>query len=312
MIGMPVIHTYEKYGWIAQACVLFVLAGCAGPYFDITTQSSGSHVTVIGNRLSMFALCLSAPSSWAPAGADFYVYFAENTSKPMTFLLTWMGETLGYMFALLLGIGIASGISSQPSWAAADEVSPGALLVAAYAPLGAFGHFCAIILMLGIIGNNVPGTYACGLGLQCLGSWFLKVPRMVWTTLSVVVYTICGAVGQNYLYDIFQNFLSLMGYWITIWIAITLEEQLIFRKHTGFIWEDWNNRKRLPVGLAAFCSFVIGWAGAVICMDQVYFVGPISKLIGDDGSDIGLFVGSSWAALVFPPLRWLEIKYIGR
>ncbi|KAK4501611.1 hypothetical protein PRZ48_007420 [Zasmidium cellare] len=312
VMGMPIIHTYEKYAWIPQAAVLLILAGCAGPYFDTTTPSTGNTATIAGNRLSMFALCLSAPASWAPAGADFYVYFAEDTSKFLTFFLTWLGESLGYIFALLIGIGLASGIPRQQNWAGADEVSPGAVLVAGFDPLNGFGKFCAVILMLGVIANNVPGTYACGLGFQCLGSWPLKVPRMVWTTLSVVIYTICGAVGRNHLYDIFQNFLSLMGYWITIWIVMTLEEQLIFRRKSGYIWSDWNDKSKLPIGLAALTTFLIGWAGAVLCMDQVYFVGPISKLIGDDGSDMGLFVGSSWAALLFPPLRYLELRYIGR
>lgn len=155
---MPVIHVYEKYAWIPQAAVLLILAGCAGPHFDTATPSTGSAATIAGNRLSMFALCLSAPASWAPAGADFFVYFSEDTSKPLTFVLTWLGETLGYMFALLLGIGLASGIPHQQNWAAADEVSPGAVLVAGFDPLNNFGKVCAVILMLGVIANNVPGT----------------------------------------------------------------------------------------------------------------------------------------------------------
>ncbi|EME43069.1 hypothetical protein DOTSEDRAFT_173699 [Dothistroma septosporum NZE10] len=312
VIGIKAIHPYEKYGWIPQAAVLFILAGCAGPYFNTSSPSTGNASTIAGNRLSMFALCLSAPSSWAPAGADFFVYFSENTSRKITFFLTWLGESLGYIFALLLGIGIATGLNDKPSWAVADEVSPGAVLVAGFDTLGSFGKFCAVILMLGVVANNVPGTYACGLGFQCLGSWPLKVPRVIWTTLSVVIYTICGAIGRNHLYDVFENFLSLIGYWVTIWIVITLEDQLIFRRKIGYVWADWNDKKKLPIGLAALATFIIGYAGAVLCMDQVYFVGPISKLIGDDGSDMGLFVGSSLAAILFPPLRYVELRYIGR
>lgn len=70
--------------------------------------------------------------------------------------------------------------------------------------------------MLGVIANNVTGPYASGLGFQYLGSWPLLVPRMYWNTISVDIYTICGAADRNYLYDFFQNFLSLMGYWVTI------------------------------------------------------------------------------------------------
>lgn len=220
-MGLPVLHIYERYGWIPQAAALLILAGCAGPNFDLSRPSSGNSETITANRLSMFALCLSAPSAWSPAAADFYVYYPENTSKTLVFLLTWVGESFGYLFTLYLGIGLASGIPTNPTWSAANDVSPGAVVVAGFDSLGTFGRFLATIVMLGVIANNVPGTYACGLGFQCLGSWPLKVPRMVWNTFAVLVYTVCAAVGRNHLYDIFQSFLSLMGYWCTIWIVIS-------------------------------------------------------------------------------------------
>lgn len=65
-----------------------------------------------------------------------------------------------------------------------------------------------------------------------------------------------------------------MGYWVTIWVLITLQEQLIFRWKFGYIWEDWNDRKKLPPGLAALATSVIDWAGAVLGIDQIYFVAP--------------------------------------
>jgi hypothetical protein len=46
-------------------------------------------------------------------------------------------------------------------------------------------------------------------------------------------------------------------------------------------------------------------------MWQVYFTGPIAAMVGD-GIDLGLPVGGSWTALVYPPLRFFELKYFGR
>lgn len=166
-------------------------------------------------------------------------------------------------------------------------------------------------MALGVIANNIPGTYSAGLGFQCLGSWPLRVPRMVWNTFGVAVYTACAAAGRDHLFEIFENFLALMGYWVCIWIVITLQEQWIFRNGV-YDWSHWNDRTKLPIGLAALAAFCIGWVGAVLCMDQIYFVGPISKMVGEFGSDMGIFVGSAWAGLVYPPLRWIELKFIGR
>jgi len=47
-------------------------------------------------------------------------------------------------------------------------------------------------------------------------------------------------------------------------------------------------------------------------MNQVYFTGPIAKMVGDEGADLGIYVGMGFAALVFPPLRWLELRIFGR
>lgn len=202
--------------------------------------------------------------------------------------MTWVGLGLSTMLAYLVGAGIASGIATTPAWSDAYDISSGAVLVAAFDGLGGFGKFCGVILALGVIANNVPGTYSAGLGFQCLGSWPEKVPRAFWNTFGVIVYTVCAAVGRDYLYDIFENFLALMGYWVTTWLTITLEEQLIFRRKTGYNWEDWNNKGALPIGLAALAAFIFGWVGAVISMDQIYFIGPIASLVGDYGADVSL------------------------
>jgi purine-cytosine permease-like protein len=47
-------------------------------------------------------------------------------------------------------------------------------------------------------------------------------------------------------------------------------------------------------------------------MAQVYYVGPLAKTVGDFGADMGNYVGFAWAGLVYPPLRWLELKRFGR
>lgn len=88
---------------------------------------------------------------------------------------------------MLLGAGMATGIANNPSWSAANDISPGAVLVAGFGNLGTFGKFCGVILALGVVANNVPGTYSAALGFQCLGAWPMKVPRMVWNTFAVVV-----------------------------------------------------------------------------------------------------------------------------
>lgn len=109
---------------------------------------------------------------------------------------------------------------------------------------------------------------------------------MIWSTVAVVIYTVCAIAGRAYLLTIFLDFLSLIGYWTIIWITLTIEEEFIFRRKSGYDWAAWNERKLLPIGIAALSAFLVGWVGAILCMDQTYFVGPIARLVGDYGADV--------------------------
>lgn len=213
--------------------------------------------------------------------------------------MTTSGLALGKILVELLGIGLGSGLSLNPSWAAAFDTSTGALIVEAFRPLGGFGSFCAVLLALGIVANNIPGTYSASLSFQLLGPIFATVPRIIWSTIAVVIYTVCAIAGRQHLLSIFLNFLSLIGYWTIIWVVMTIEEHAIFRRATGYDWAAWNSPRLLPVGCAALVAFLVGWAGAVLCMDETYFVGPIAALVGKYGADVSilnkpLFFYISW------------------
>jgi len=79
-----------------------------------------------------------------------------------------------------------------------------------------------------------------------------------------------------------------MGYWLAIWVAITLEEQLIFRGKSGYDWTAWDQKRKLPHGLAALVAFLVGWAGAILCMAQNWYKGPIARLVGEYGADVSI------------------------
>lgn len=292
VFGYNLFHIYEGYAWLPQLVVTMILAGVAGPKFDLygkPAKAAGlDNLTVIGNRISFFSLCLAAAITYACAGADYFVYYPETTSRKRVFIYTIVGLSTSFTAMFIIGIGLGSGIASNESWANAYNVSQGALIVEGYRPLGAFGSFCGVVVALGLISNLVAPTYAGGIDWQALGTYFELVPRVVWNTISVVIYTVCAIAGRAHLAAIFTNFLALMGYWVSIWIALVLEEHVIFRtwRGLGWNWEAWNDRRKLPLGIAALIAFLIGWVGAILCMAQVWYIGPISALLGDYGGDV--------------------------
>ncbi|EXJ90184.1 hypothetical protein A1O1_03283 [Capronia coronata CBS 617.96] len=311
--GIKWFHTFERWIAIPTVLVLFIFIGCASPHFDASSKSVGSGATLAGNRVSYFFLTASGPLGWVPAAADFFVYYPEGTSRKWVCFMTTAGMTLGKLLIEFLGIGLGTGLSTNPDWSEAFSSSGvGALVVAGYAPLQDFGKFCAVVLALAVAANNIPGTYAAALNFQQLCTPFSKIPRPVWTTVAAIIYMVCAIAGRAHLLSIFLNFLGLIGYWVIIWIAIVLEDEFIFRRRVGFVWEDWNDKSKLPVGIAALISFLIGWAGAIVCMGQTYYYGPIARLVGEYGADLGLPVAFAWTALSYYPLRLLEIKLLGR
>ncbi|KAL9609254.1 MAG: hypothetical protein Q9167_005955 [Letrouitia subvulpina] len=311
VFGMAIFHVYERWAWIPQLMVLFILVGSAGPEFNTATPSTGD---VTAGRLSYFSLALSVSVSWCAAASDFYVYYPEKTKSWKVFLMTLTGLTLAFSFVNLLGIGLASGVATNPAWADANSVSSGALILAGYGGLRGFGKFCGVVVALGVIANNIPGTYASALGCQVLGRYGKAVPRYVWVCVIVTIYFVCAIAGREHLFQIFENFVALMGYWCMIFVALVLEEHLLFKpKLDGALdWTAWENSKRLPVGVAALIAFLAGWAGAIIGMYQNWYVGPVAIKVGSGGADIGVWLGCAFAMVLYPPLRMAELKVFGR
>ncbi|KAL9098001.1 MAG: hypothetical protein Q9163_006247 [Psora crenata] len=285
--GITLVYTYERYAWLPQLIAVSILYGTSSRHFDLTAPTQGDSGTKTGHRLSFFSLCLSAAITYSGIGADFFVYYPPSTSRIRLFIASFLGLVVSFTFAFVVGIGLASAIASNEAYAAAYNVSQGSLIVQGLSSLGGFGKFLAVVILLSLVANTIGASYSIGIDFQILARTAQKVPRFLWNTCGVIIYTVCALAGRNSLAEIFTNFLALMGYWASIWIAITLEEQIIFRRKRSYDWTVWDQQNRLPIGAGALISFLVGWAGAILCMAQVWYIGPIAKLVGEYGADVG-------------------------
>ena len=284
--GISIYHMYMRYAWLPQLIAISILYGVSASQFDLVTPTEGDPRTRVGNRLSFFSLCFSAAITYAGGAMDFFVYYPPSTRRLPLFFVCLLGLAFSFSFALIVGIGLASGVTSNAAYSAAYSSGQGNLLVEGFSSLHGFGKFLGVVIALGLISNIIFPTYSSGIDFQVLGRRAQKVPRFIWNTFGVIIYTVCALAGRDHLSAIFTNFLALMGYWLAIWIAIILEEQVIFRRRAGYDWTIWNEQEKLPVGLAAFIAFLIGWAGAILCMAQVWYIGPIARQVGEYGADV--------------------------
>ncbi|GME96902.1 unnamed protein product [[Candida] boidinii] len=65
-------------------------------------------------------------------------------------------------------------------------------------------------------------------------------------------------------------------------------------------------------GIAATISFFSGVAGCCLGMNQVYYIAPLAKRIGDYGGDLGMWLAIGFTGVAYLPLRYLELKYFGK
>ncbi|KAK3704326.1 Vitamin B6 transporter [Vermiconidia calcicola] len=312
--GIAVLHVYERYAAYPQLFAILILVGASGRDWNTSLPSIGDAATVTASRCSFFALMFSAIIGFTAISADFYVYYPTNTNRRLTFFATWAGNWASCTFVDLIGIGIATGIATKPAWTEAYTISSGALLKASYEGLGGFGDFCLVILALGCINNIAPSTYVGALSMQTLGKYPKLVPRWVWSLFLMVIELACSVAGRNRLFIIFENFLPIMACWVCPYLAIVLEEDIIFHtvKGKAYDWTIWQDKDQLPLGAAAMTAWLVGWAGAIVGMSQVWYAGPVALELGGYGGDIGGWLSIAFAGMVYPPLRYLELRKLKR
>ncbi|KAI5962235.1 TPN1 [Candida pseudojiufengensis] len=301
--------------------------------------------TIKGNWLSFFSLCYSITSTWGSIASDYYILFPETTPDIQIFSITLLGIFIPTTFVGVAGLLIGNVALTYKPWGEAYETfGMGGLLNEAFKPWGGGGKFLLILIFLSLISNNIINTYSAAFGVQLAGTGFAKIPRWLWAFVLTAIYLICALVGRNKFATILGNFLPMVGYWISMYFIMLLEENVIFRtdkfkylyelefsedvsnsidlkqrlhipirsnQHYNFrIWNDYN---KLTKGLAATCSFCIGATGAAVGMSQTYWIGPVARRIGGEyGGDIAMWLCMGFSGISYPFLRYLELKHFKR
>jgi len=105
------------------------------------------------------------------------------------------------------------------------------------------------------------------------------------------------------------NFLGLIGYWASAYVAIVTLEHVLFRKNNpdNYDINAWNIPKQLPSGIPALAAGIASFGVVIPSMEQVWFTGPIARSTGDIGFEVAFAV----TAVLYTPFRWFEIRWRG-
>ncbi|EJD03007.1 uncharacterized protein FOMMEDRAFT_156365 [Fomitiporia mediterranea MF3/22] len=317
LVGYNLVHFYERYAWIVVAVIMLMLLGLgAQAGFDVSSQkASEDEGRSLAADILSFGGIVYGSSSWAQVAADFNCQLPASISSTKVFVLTFFGIFIPTTLVEILGAVLMT--ISDPAYSTAFENGgTGGLLSQVLSPWKGGGKFLLTLLALSAIANNIPGTYAIGLCTQALGRPFALVPRFIWTFLAFVIYTIASVAGREHFAEILSNFLSILSYWIAFFVVIMAEEHFIFRRKGGrlggYDLEAYDDRNKLPLGVAGVMAGCCGVLGAIVGMSEKWYVGPIAAKIGPAGADLGFELAAVFAAVTYPPLRWLEIQLTGR
>ncbi|KAF7297718.1 Cytosine-purine permease [Mycena kentingensis (nom. inval.)] len=323
MLGYKYVHVYEKWSWIPTAITFFILLGCAAKHLRNVPMGTGQ--AEASNVLSFMGVIFGFAVGWVSLASDYNVYQPAETPAWKTFAWTYTGLIIPLVLVQWLGAAIMCGAAgaapSNADWAAAYESNElGGLIGAVLVPVvGNFGKFCMVLLVLSVVANNIINVYSMGMSISVVGVWLAKVPRLIWPIVITAIYIPIAIAGADSFATSLEDFMNVLGYWLSIFVAVVLLEHFIFRKGSYANYTAataWNQQSLTPIGIAAFAAFLFGALGTAMGMAQVWYIGRIGALVGGDvnpfGGDVGFELAGVFAGIVFVPARYLELKYFGR
>ncbi|KAF9482731.1 NCS cytosine-purine permease [Pholiota conissans] len=305
--GITILNWYERLAWIPVLITCVIVLGVGGKHLSNPPPlepATASTILSFASTLAGFSITYSGLS------CDFSSYFHPTVSSWKMFFSAYFGFLISIVTLQCLGAAVVIAAPSVPDWETGYiGGNIGGLLEATLHPVGGFGKFLTVLLSLSVAANIAATFYSISINIQVFIPALIFVPRYFFSIVATAIVVPLSIVGAHRFYDALVNFLGIIGYWASAYVAIILIEHLFFRKNDTSLYEysAWNMPNRLPTGIAAVVSGVACFGLVIPSMDQVWFVGPIARTTGD----IGFEVAFALSAVLYFPLRYLEIKWRG-
>lgn len=290
--GGRIMHYFESIFWLPALLCFILLAAFAGTGADGLHQPASAPETTSRGVLGLGCVVAGYLLSWSTIASDISLYVKNEGKTMRVFLTVYLAFVLSVAPPFMLGAAFGISAPDVPAWKAASEAtSPGPLFnVILAGHVGNFGKFLTVMLALSAVGNIIPGTYAFGIAVQTFLPPLRVFPRFVMSSLCVALFLPLAIVGRDRFYDTLSNFVSILAYWCSLFAGVVLADHCILRRGDFSTYDRtiWNDRRRLPPGVAALTSALLPVALIGPTMDQVWYTGPIAERSGDLAFEVGI------------------------
>lgn len=319
VLGYKVINAIDRWAWIPILVIMFIVIARIKLSGSFSTGSiSGAGSSQAGTILSYGAALFGSASSWILYMCDYTAYQKKTVSRMRMFWWIYFAFLIGQLFLQITGAAAAACMTNNPTYQKLyNDLGAGGLMYAILVQnsLGRFGEFCIVILALGLTTGNIPSLYSAALSAQAVSSKFRLIPRFYWALFAnAVAFGVSIACFYKFI-EVMNNFMSMLSYFTSLYIGIVLSEHWIYRKYLrrGYNIDDYATPQKLPISYAAAFAFCCGAAGAAVGMSQVWYTGPIAKLVDKQfPGDLGFELSFAFAFIGHATTRWIELRYVGR
>lgn len=277
VFGHNLIHVYERIMSVVLGVMFAIISGMVLSRPALFQY----HPVLKGPVWVPFALVLAASlsylGSWAPYASDYSRYLPAKTSYRRVFGASFLGGFSASLWLELVGAGVAvaSGHGAGNPIALLHGVARG------------FGFLAVLSIILGGTAADALNLYSNALAAGALN---IQLPRWLLAVIASLVGLALSMAGSGSFEGYYENFLLLLGYWLTPWLGVLLTEffQTRGRKTTG---------DAFLASWPALGSFLIGLGASVPFMSSALYTGPVAHKLG--GADLTFYVGFVVAAGIY-------------
>jgi NCS1 family nucleobase:cation symporter-1 len=293
-IGHNFIHQFEKVAFPYLAIVFtistLVILTQSNPGVGFNPKAPVPFGGALGAFILAVFIAFSYAAGWAPYSMDFARYLPQTVKARPVFWSAMLGVFVPCAILEIGGAALAT--VAGTSWGPTD--SPTDQLVK---PLpGLLAALTLLAIALGAVSANVLNIYSGAMSFLALGVRLggLHLQRAIVAVLFGLVGYLVARGGEFGAGPLYENFLLVIGYWITPFLGVIVTDFWLRRGHFDER-EFFDRRHNTFAGIGAM---VAGILVSVPFWNQSLWQGPVALALPQLG-DLSFIVGFVVAAVVY-------------